>query len=223
MVPPPDVAAGVVLDRINARYFAGKPSNSLSEAGVLVHVLDGGLNGGEPWLPGGAWRDYLSASLFNARKLPHGLYSGGTALVIAPSSKVRCAYPQDSGTKSWTTAKAAKGPHGHPLAGCGPRMCSKADAPFPSPRHDSGYACAFPPQMFKECLEAFDSYSTDVSAYTEVVVDLSVGFAFEAVVGHGSSAVHQAILKHFGLNERQLPLLSFGPGLKGEGPLLQAV
>ena len=39
-------------------------------------------------------------------------------------------------------------------------------------------------------------------------------FAVEA--GHRASdkKVHENILRHFGLNERQLPLLSWGPGLK---------
>jgi len=59
---------------------------------VLVHVLDGGVDSHRPWLPG--QRDYLSASILNTRKLPHGLYGGGVALVLSPASRVRCGYPQ---------------------------------------------------------------------------------------------------------------------------------
>ena len=42
-------------------------------------------------------------------------------------------------------------------------------------------------------------------------------FAIEAVVG--DAAAHASLLAHFSLNERQLPLLQFGPGVKGPAPL----
>ena len=207
-----------MLKRLNTRYFKGRPSNDLADAGVLVHVLDGGLNWERPWEDGGT--GFLSASLFNARKLPHGLYHGGIAYVLAPGSQIRCAYPQDSGTRSWTAAKATTY-QGHKMPGCGPRMCTRGDEPFPEPRHDRGYACAFPPNMFKDCLAVFDNYTTEVTAYTEVVVDLKA-FAVEAVVGTSEAAhyVHRALLAQFNLTEQQLPILEFGPGLKGSGPLL---
>ena len=75
--------------------------------------------------------------------------------------------------------------------------------------------------MFEQCLQVYDACSTDVSAYTEVVVDVSdeSAYAVEAVVGYGADEVHQNLLSHFGLNERQCPRLLFGPGLKGKGPL----
>lgn len=212
-----------MLERLNARYASGLPSNSLEAAGVLVHVLDGvGLEATKPWVAKmaswGSEGAFLSASLFNARKLPHGLYSGGAALVISPQSTLRCAYPQDSGTKSWVWAKAAE-VGGRRQPGCGPRMCTAADAPFPVPRNDQGYPCAFPPSMLRQCLETFDACPTSVSAYTELVVDLDADFAFEAVVGGGGYAMHQLLLKHYGLHPFQLPILEWGPGLKGAGPL----
>ena len=242
---------------------------------MLVHVLDGGVDPGQPWKSGSAARDYLSASIFNRAKIPHGLYSGGPVLVLAPSSRLRCSYPQgmrsskaldltalrhpysichvpmarscdpaaqgpaihtphrpvlcqlfmwhaDSGTASWNYYKAASDPRtGRRLPGCGPRICSPADAPFASPRHDRGYDCAFPPEMLKDMLEVFDAYPTDVSAYTEVVIEVGEGrHAIVAVIG--SSDVHRSLLQHFGLNSAQLPLLRWGPGLKGPGPLFAA-
>ena len=47
----------------------------------------------------------------------------------------------------------------------------------------------------------------------------------EAVIHPGKNGngvpegVHGALLARFGLNANQLPLLRFGPGLKGPGPL----
>ena len=128
----------------------------------------------------------------------------------------------DSGTVSWNYYKAASDPRtGRRLPGCGPRICSPADAPFASPRHDRGYDCAFPPEMLKDMLEVFDAYPTDVSAYTDVVIEVGEGrHAIEAVIG--SYDVHRSLLQHFGLNSAQLPLLRWGPGLKGPGPLFAA-
>ena len=77
--------------------------------------------------------------------------------------------------------------------------------------------------MFKQCLEVFDGCSTDVSAYTEIVVDVSsdAAFAIDAIIGQGGvgEEAHRNLLDHFGLNERQLPRLLLGPGLKGQGDL----
>lgn len=92
-VPPATSPVGFVLDRLNKRYFSGRPSNSLGETGVLVHVMDGGVDAMHVWRPGSG-RDYLSASIFNTIKVPHGLYSSGTVLILAPTSKLRCSYPQ---------------------------------------------------------------------------------------------------------------------------------
>ena len=73
--------------------------------------------------------------------------------------------------------------------------------------------------MFKDMVDVFTRATTDDSAYTEIVMSTDPNtFAVEAVVGWGHRAsdkkVHENILRHFGLNERQLPLLSWGPGLK---------
>ena len=91
-MPAANVSTAFVRDKLNARHAHGRPSNNLADAGVLVHVLDGGISPGHPWI-GGA-RGFLSASLLNARKRPHGLYTGGPAVVISPLSKLLCAYPQ---------------------------------------------------------------------------------------------------------------------------------
>ena len=72
--------------------------------------------------------------------------------------------------------------------------------------------------MLDECLRVFFDASVDESAYTEfVIANAPETFAIEAVVGWGGADVHKAILEHWGLNANQLPLLSFGPGLKENG------
>ena len=69
--------------------------------------------------------------------------------------------------------------------------------------------------MFDQMLDVFDSCAT---AYNEVIVSTAPGdFAIEAVVGDVQA--HMSLMEHFGLNERQLPLLTFGPGAKGPAPL----
>ena len=205
-----------MLARLNKRYYEGRISNVLEEAGVLVHVLDGGVKPNQPWLDNG--RSFISVSLLNAMKVPHGLYSGGIALVISPSSRLICSYPQDSGTKSWTLSKV-EAYTGH--AGCGPIMCSssmygnKGQPNWPPPRRSSGYPCAFPPSMFDVMMGVFHDATVEESSYTEIVIDNHL-FAIEAIVGFGYEGryVHGQILSHFGLNENQLPLLRWGPGLK---------
>ena len=155
-------------------------------------------------------------SLINQRRPPpHGLYHGGIGIVLSPLSRLRCAYPQDSGSKSWLPNKAS-------LPGCGPRLCTSLDAPFPVPANDRGYVCAFPPSMLADMLEVFDRASAEMAAYNEVVVDSSTdAFAIEAIVGSGDDAtrMHANTLRRFGLNARQLPLVQFGPGMKEAGPI----
>ena len=269
-LPSQDVTDGYVKAVLNMRFDQGRVSNVLAEAGVLVHMLDGSVESGRPWLQVGCRsprilrtiahhrdpahraaarnarckycashnhlhttlpvcphaqqsRPYLSASLVHHRKWlvyskPRHKFTGlygdierVGALVISPSSRVLCSYPQDSGTLSWTASKSTQ-------PGCGPRPCNARDAPFPLPGSfgpGRGYPCYFPPAMFDQMLDVFDSCAT---AYNEVIVSTAPGdFAIEAVVGDVQA--HMSLMEHFGLNERQLPLLTFGPGAKGPAPL----
>ena len=100
------------------------------------------------------------------------------------------------------------------------RRCSRVDPSvafaFPRVRADP---CYFLPNMTKEMLDVFDSCKT---AYNEVVVSTAPGdVAIQAVIGGriASKEWHADLLAHFGVNERQLPMLKFGPGLKGHAPL----
>eukprot|EP00966_Prymnesium_polylepis_P176157 4077529-Prymnesium_polylepis.1 len=73
------LAQGWVKARLNARFEKGRVTNNLSEAGVLLHVIDGGVQGGMAWR--GTSRGYLSASLVHLRKWteyaqPHHTWTG---------------------------------------------------------------------------------------------------------------------------------------------------
>ena len=59
-VPSPTVKPRYVLDALNARCASGRPSNHVAEAGVLLHMLDGGVNPSQPWI-GREGRGFLSA------------------------------------------------------------------------------------------------------------------------------------------------------------------
>ena len=102
---------------------------------MLVHVLDGGVDPGQPWKSGSAARDYLSASIFNAIKIPHGLYNGGPVLILAPSSRLRCSYPQGMRSSKALDLTALRHPysmpcpHGALLRSCGPRPSGSHTSP----------------------------------------------------------------------------------------------
>ena len=216
-VPPPDVPSGYVRDRLNARFRNGRPSNDLEAAGVLLHVLDGALNPSYPWRPLSAGKNYLSASILNAR----GRSSGGrtskdmpildvyteesAAVVLSPRSRLRCSYPQDGNTNNWAMGKV-----GPAMAGCGPRLCSEADLhALPLCKHEDSFPCAMPPAFFERMLRLFEAREDSVGAcaYTEVVLALD-GLAIEAMIGF-TDGVHRRVLDHFGLNANQLPMLKF--------------
>ena len=104
---PPRTPRLPVVDELNARWNAGRPSNDLSDAGIIVHVFDGsGIGpGGVQSLPDVSrfwyrpdfWaHDRLSASLINKRHpvlfrclgCPVDLVELGGA-ILSPSNEVR--------------------------------------------------------------------------------------------------------------------------------------
>lgn len=239
-LPHPAVAAGAVRDELNRRFYGGRVSpRTVAEAGVLVHCLDGNLNDTHPWLDAQGW-GFCSASLLTRLRIGRqGLFNGRAALILSPSSRWSCGYPQDSGTRSWHAPKVVVG-------GCGPAFCASMSAGgtarqgeataihtanktngsvttsfttaqatgFPIPNtitRSHGYPCAFAPALFTTL---FDIYLGSEESYAEMIVSTDA-FAIEAVVGlrRRDWRMHQRILDRFGLNARQLPLLEWGPAL----------
>jgi len=94
--PPPPMA--VAIDQINERFQSGHPSNTLAEAGVLVHQFDGL----EDWDNGRGYRpchsgwcngryDHVSVSLIN-RQLPL-VFNDNGGIVLSTATRFNCAPP----------------------------------------------------------------------------------------------------------------------------------
>jgi hypothetical protein len=209
--PSPGVGRYHVRDVLNQRYRDGRTSNDLASAGVLVHIFDGGLNPQWPWSPGGYGHDYLSASILNARPRLGGgstakdspVLHNGMAVVVSPTSRLRCAYPQDGNTNNWYWPKV-------PLGGCGPRLCTPRDLRHLwTCDHARSLPCALPPSMFANMQQIFEARDDTIGAcaYTEVIIAID-GLAFDAFVGVPEET-HRAALRFFGLNAHQLPNLQF--------------
>ena len=69
---------GSAVDRINARFRLGQPSDNVEAAGVLLHQFDDMEDTNAPWMPCpqfkwcGEFGDRFSASMINARLPPGG-------------------------------------------------------------------------------------------------------------------------------------------------------
>jgi len=106
----PLIPALPLIGRLNRRFAVGAPSNVLSEAGVLMHVLDGFERSDMPWVfnPSEPTGDRASVSIVNARHpdvyenllRPIGWQRmPGFVLADAPAKKrLSCAYFRDGGT-----------------------------------------------------------------------------------------------------------------------------
>lgn len=147
----------------------GRPSTSLSEAGVLIHLFDAleDWGNGKPWRPcHSGWcssiADHESCSLVNA-ELPH-LFNGGAGLILRPRLvDLLCSYQADGGTQ------------GKNRGGCGQLWCT--------PRHF--WQCSWPPGQLDQMLETQER--TNADGYNEVIVgsarwDQNLPDAIEAIV-----------------------------------------
>ena len=185
-------SAGEVAHAIAARYERGGPSGSLSESGVLIHMLDGYEDPDKPWeicheVCGRSEVDSISGSLVSraAPRIFQGS-KGGAGLVLAPDTEILCAYPSDAGTG------------GQPNGGC-----------------PAGWSAQL---QLKAVLEA--QYSQSYVTYNEVVVGsmfyeaalphLVEAFLFVGDWHYGAaSAAHSSFLQTFGLSAAQVPLLRY--------------
>ena len=99
LLPPPPHPPMTVVDRLNARFARGHPSNDLEQAGVLVRQFDELNDPDREWLPcSSGWcerfEDRWPSSIINedARLLYYDVRSG---IVLAPTVQIFCAYPKD--------------------------------------------------------------------------------------------------------------------------------
>ena len=183
-------------------FKAGRPSNHLDHAGLLVHGFDGTeLNEMHRWLPcatgfcKGAVR-YWSASVINQ---VHPATWGGNGLVFSPSrGKVLCSHTCDFG--SLNSGCAASAPDGF-----------------------NGTGRPYPPDHLKDMLQRSMYEPGLTRAYNEVLLDtkdyvdqlphsLAAFYYKEAADAHSQvSAAHAYVsfLDAYNLTEDSIPLLMF--------------
>ena len=167
--------------QINERFWNGKPSNDLAEAGLLVRQFDGldDMDHGKRWLPcpKGAWcgglRDRWAATIINkdVNALYYGTDSVGGLILEADVVKLNCAYPEDGNSMAPSKICGTIGGDG--------TTCIPGCSPVGEQCHEVGhlYSCSFPPHKLKDALEgqktlhgAHDTHGGYRN--NEVVVDL---------------------------------------------------
>ena len=150
---------GSAVDRINARFRLGQPSDNVEAAGVLLHQFDDMEDTNAPWMPCpqfkwcGEFGDRFSASMINARLPPGGppgligIFSNTVAgFIFAPeAAEVFCAYAADGGT-----------------------MAKKCHPPGPSPTCIPG--CMRKTGGLRDALQTHEA-RLEQNAYNEIVVD----------------------------------------------------
>ena len=156
--PPPDM--NLVSSRVQHWWATGRPSNSISDAGVLVRVFDaltpprGQPKGTLPWDPcqPHTWCEKFNAawpsSIVSKHKpVLYGGMDGRGGFVLAPTNRIFCASPGDGNSMG----------HMGPSHGC-QRPCDPSGA--------RAFDCSFPPEGLETCLRVQGS-----TKYNEIVVD----------------------------------------------------
>ena len=221
--PPPwrlPDGSSSVLDLINARFIAGRPTNDLASAGVLVRTIDGLEDPVQPWMPCASGEKWLAmCSRFNNRFPTSLLWPGHTEIyrgsdqggfvLRSTEARVQCAYHADG-----TTMSKKDNP-------C-PEFCTAPGAKF--------WRCAWPPTALHQMME-----NQKPDSHNEVVLDSSTWvehlprtieafFAVrwgEAMYGpprffirpekQRISQLHRDYLELYGLTHELVPLLLYDP------------
>ena len=135
----------------------GRPSNDLTQAGVIVHIFDGLGVSGRPWEVS-LTVDHMSASLI--RKANPRLYwkgdDGTTAgLVLSPAwAKVLCSYSNDAGTQ------------GKVNRGCGTLSCDRSKDILDINVPGSQDPCSWPRHALGDMIDIQPWYT-----YNEIILD----------------------------------------------------
>jgi len=156
-------------DRLNARYRSGRPSSSLSGAGVLIHQLDRLENDNKPWLPcTEKWcvkmSDRWAASIIN-KDLRYLYFAQVGGFVIAPSTiSLFCAYSSDGDSQSKVCSQIYGDGHSC-IPGCYPKGqdCITVG-------HE--YTCSFPPENLYDAMMAQMARQARDKTHNEVVIDI---------------------------------------------------
>jgi len=116
--------AWTLVDQLNHRYREGRPSSNLVEAGVLVHLFDGGDDYNKPWLPctDNEWcrrfPDRVSLSLINQR-VPFLYTYKEAGMIIAPfATEVLCSFATDGLSMAHSCTPPGPSDDGSCIPGC---------------------------------------------------------------------------------------------------------
>jgi len=233
--PSPDNAASTAT-KINARFYTGKASSDLAEAGVVMHQFDHFEDKHERWVCpsngefAGRVSTFIAFRRMKARadRVAVPLIGMGGGVIIDPSIPIKCAYGDDGSTY--------KAP-----GGCYQSQCSR-DHPWTN-RWDGAPPCGFgnkgqvwaawQPQDLDIMLSLYVEHSQRYrkpqfySGYNEIIYGCNAWNshlpttieAFFVIAGgwesqnrNGPTAnLHRAFLQRYRLSEDNVPLLTFDP------------
>jgi len=211
---------GDAAREISARFDRGAPSNSVADAGVLVHIFDGYEDPDRPWqICHDVCRhgpvDSLSSSLIS-RKVPWLFSSswGTVGIVISPTVEIMCSFPADSGTG------------GHPNGRC--KGADRASVGTENFYHGSS---TYNGKTLRDALEqqysgSYRKSHFGASGFNEVIIssmywERALPSAVEAFFYADSERAvtqkqrleirqaHSAFLQYYGLTKEEVPLLEF--------------
>lgn len=158
---------------------------------MLLHQFDNT----EDWTAGRGWApchsgwcagriDHLSCSLVN--KQHPTVFNGNGGIVLAPFTKIACAFNADGGTQSRSTKDACR------------------------------LGTAYSPDQLKQALQSQGSGRYNEIVVENKAIDLMLPNVVEAIFYMGNAgkarAAHRAFLRAYGRTEAQTPLLRYSPG-----------
>lgn len=217
-------AAAALVALLETRFWAGRPSNVLSEAGVLLRQFDriSELDASAPWLPCSEsrwcarYRSQWPSSIINSeyRQL---YYTDCGGLIIDPlTTDFFCAYGGDGNSMAHDCGGGPGDGIGC-IPGCYPdgQQCQQVG-------HD--WNCAWPPSMLREAMEAQLARGRPSGSHNEIVIDTRsivanlpgaiLGFFYE-VSSSAAVEMRQAFLATYGLSADQVPLVQVNLNARG--------
>jgi hypothetical protein len=224
--PPPSVPspphAMAVVDRLNARFCNGHPSNQLDEAGVLMRQIHKGAQ--KPWLPSSQAKraDRFPSSLVNQHLCV--LHNSEPGFVVSSAVSLLCYYHSDGASDGktcstpgvspecipgcWKAAGWSWGNAQHPAL-----WCERPSNTLPRGRL---YGCAWKPDNLEGMVQSH--LERGGGGHNEVVIDAhswmeqlpgaieALFFIKQSDAGH-VKGLRANIMHTYGLREEQAPPL----------------
>lgn len=213
---PPSAPPMPIVDQLNMRFKAGKPSDDVSRAGVLVHQFDGQEDWAKRWMPCSStetwcqhFHDRFATSIIAADYAHLFNQAGGLIFRMSPPStnEIFCSFPADGGTMS--NICSPPGPSETCVPGCWhgtPNWCTL----------EKTWQCAFRPDDFGAMLRAH-TFGQGNKNYNEVILSTAhyvanLPHSLEAmfVTSRNDAETRQAhalFLTTYGYTASQFPLV----------------